>query len=255
MVNLKAIYILWLRDIKIFFRLKSKLISSLVMPVILLIVFSSGFRNMDIFHSYNKNIEYIQFLVPALICMNLIFAATAAGISVISDKNYGFLKEIMVAPVSRIAIVIGKILGAASVALLKAIMLLIISFFIGFKIYSFLYLIPALIVMFLISSIFIGLGLILSSVIKDIYSFGLIINFIVYPLFFLSGAFFPLNNLSPALKFLAYLDPLTYGLDALRGTLIGVSAFPFYLNIIIVFVFSVLFTVLGAFFLSRTNPT
>jgi ABC-2 type transport system permease protein len=253
MINFTAIYVLWLRDMKWLVRMKARLVITLTMPIFLLIFLGSGFKQIFL-PGANNEIAYQQFLVPGLICMNIIFSSTNAGMSVLWDKTFGFLKEIMVAPVSRLSIVIGKIAGATTSALIQAGLILIISMFLGFKIKGDIWsILIALVFMILISTIFIGIGLILASVMKDMHSFGFILNFLIFPLFFLSGALYPIENLPPLLKWLSYLDPLTYGVDGLRGVLIGVSSFSLILDFILLLIFSSLMLFFGAFFFERTD--
>jgi ABC-2 type transport system permease protein len=173
--------------------------------------------------------------------------------SVLWDREFGFLKEIMVAPVSRVSIVLGRIAGGATTALIQAMMILIISLFIGFRIASFGSFIVALAFMVLIATSFIGLGLVFASKMKDMQGFGLVMNFIIFPLFFLSGALYPLQNFPPAVRLLTYLDPLTYGIDGLRASLLGVSSFSLLFDFFLLLGISLFMVSLGAYFFEKSE--
>ncbi|MDO8871168.1 MAG: ABC transporter permease, partial [Methanoregula sp.] len=192
-------------------------------------------------------IGYLQYLVPGIVGMTLLFTGAFTGMSVLMDRQFGFLKEIMVTPVSRISIVLGRIAGGATTSIIQALMMLFLSIFIGFALPSLLMIAASVVIMLLISVIFICIGLILSSVMKDIHGFNTMTNFIIFPLFLLSGALFPVGNLPVAIRFFSYLDPLTYGVDALRGVLIGYSVFNIYLDLAILIVTSAILVCTSAY--------
>ncbi len=197
--------------------------------------------------------DYINFLVPGILGMNILFSSTFAGLSVLWDREFGFLKEIMVAPVSRVSIVLGRIAGGATTTLIQAVFILCISFLMGFKIKAIVSVFLALVFMVMIAVTFIGLGLIFASKMRDIQGFSIVMNFVIFPLFFLSGALFPLENLPTWLRYLSRLDPLTYGVDGLRGALIGVSSLPVVSNLIVMAIFSAIMIVLGAYFFEKSE--
>lgn len=251
MINGTAVYVLWLREMKRFMRAKSRVIGTLVMPLFFLAFLGFGFSNVNI--PGMGNVNYINFLVPGIIGMTMLFTSMFAGISVLWDREFGFLKEIMVAPVDRISIVLGRIAGGMSSSLIQGILILGISVLMGFKIIGISSMLLSIVFMLLISSAFIGLGLIFASKMRDIQGFGLIMNFIIFPLFFLSGALFPLESLPILVRYISYLDPLTYGVDGLRGALIGISSFPVIFNLMILAGFSVGMVVLGAYFFEKSE--
>jgi len=183
----------------------------------------------------------------------MLFTSMFAGISVLWDREFGFLKEIMVAPVNRISIVIGRIVGGATTSIFQGILILGISILMGFKILNISAFLLSVIFMLLISSTFIGLGLIFASKMKDMQGFSLIMNFVIFPLFFLSGALFPLENLPVWIRYISYLDPLTYGVDGLRGALIGVSSFSVLFNLAVLMGFSAVMIFLGAYFFEKSE--
>jgi len=252
MINKTAIYVLWLREMKKFFRAKSRIIGILTMPLIFLAFFGLGFSNMK-FPDISKDINYIQFLVPGIIGMTMLFVSVFAGFSVLWDKEYGFLKEIMVTPVSRVSIILGRIAGATTTALLQGIIILFISTFIGFKINGVIPFLLSIIFMILIATTFISMGLMFATKMKDMQGFSLIMNFIILPIFFLSGAMFPIKNLPLWLRYLSYIDPLTYGVDGLRGVMIGINSFSITFNFIILTGFSIVMVLLGGYFFEKSE--
>jgi len=165
--------------------------------------------------------NYIDFLVPGIVVMSVVFSAMFNGISVITDKQFGFLKETLVAPISRFSIIFGRTLGGATVATVQGILVFLVTFSIGFNLVSLAGLFPAFLFMFLIALFFTALGTSLATFFTDTQAFPLIINLIVMPVFFLSGALFPLEGLPKGFAWLLKLNPLTYGVDGLRGSLIG----------------------------------
>lgn len=217
--NLKVIYVLWLRQIKRHFRSKARVFSSIAQPLMFLIAFGFGFQSM---YSSAGNGNYIQFLAPGIIAMSVIFTSMFSGIEIISDKQFGFLKETLVAPVPRLTIMIGRTLGGATVAIVQGILVLIISFLLGFTPYSWGWFFVAIIFMLMIAILFTSVGTAFASLFDDMHAFPIIINFIVMPLFFLSGALFPLEGLSKIMSFIIKINPLSYGIDGLRGSLTGI---------------------------------
>lgn len=251
-INLTAIYVLWLREMKRFIRAKSRVIGTLAMPLFFLAFLGLGFTNMNI-PGMSKDIDYIHFLVPGIIGMTMLFTSMFAGISVLWDREFGFLKEIMVTPVNRVSIVLGRIVGGTTTALIQGILILGISCLMGFRIVGISSFLLSIVFMFFIAVTFIGLGLIFASKMKDIHGFSLIMNFVIFPLFFLSGALFPLENLPIWIRYISYIDPLTYGVDGLRGVLIGVFSLPIISNLIILIGFSLVMVLLGAYFFEKSE--
>ena len=247
MINLTAIYILWLREMKRFFRAKTRVLGSLLMPFFFLVFLGLGFKNIS-FPGLPGGTDYLYFLVPGIIGMNLLMGSMMAEISVLWDREFGFLKEIMVTPVHRISIVLGRIAGGTTTAILRGLIILVISLFLGFRISTISSLFMTLVFMLLIAFTFIGLGLIFASRMKDMQGFSLIMNFIIFPLFFLSGAFFPLESMPKWIQYLSFVDPLTYGVDGMRSVLIQGSMYSTELNLMILTGFSILMVFLGTYF-------
>lgn len=252
MINKTAIYVLWLREMKRFIRAKSRIVGALAMPLFFLAFLGLGFRRMTI-PGIEGGLDYIRFLVPGIIGMSILFSSTFAGLSVLWDREFGFLKEIMVAPVSRVSIVLGRMAGGATTALIQALLILAISYIMGFKVGSISSVFLALVFMALIAATFLGLGLIFASKMKDMQGFSIVMNFVIFPLFFLSGALYPLENFPAWLRIISKIDPLTYGVDGLRGALIGVSSSSTIMNILLLVVFSTVMIVLGAYFFEKSE--
>jgi ABC-2 type transport system permease protein len=253
MISWTAVYVMWLREMKRFVRAKSRIIGSLIMPLFFLAFLGLGFNRMAIPGISGQGVNYIRFLVPGIIGMTLLFSSTMQGLSVLWDKEFGFLKEIMVAPVSRVSLVLGRIAGGITTALIQSLLILLISVIMGFRASgpaSFLF---AFLFMVLIGFTFIGLGLIFASKMKDMQGFGIVMNFIIFPLFFLSGALYPLGNLPWFVRALSYIDPLTFGIDGLRGSLIKVSSLPIVLDLAIMIGFSLVMVFLGAYFFEKSE--
>lgn len=245
---MSIIYTLWLRQLKRYFRSRARIIGSLGQPLLFLVALGFGFG--PIFQKAGAG-NYIEFLAPGVISMSILFTAVFSGIEVIWDKQFGFLKETLVAPVSRLQIMIGRTLGGATVATFQGIIVLVISSFIGFKIES-LGMIPlALVFMFLIGLLFTALGTSIASLLEDMQGFQLIINFLVMPLFFLSGALFPLQGLPQALITVASIDSLSYGVDGLRATLIGTSHFGLAADLTALGVITAVLLLIGSYLFSK----
>jgi len=245
---MSTIYILWLRQLKRYFRSRARMIGSLGQPLLFLLALGFGFGPV-----YQKagGGNYIEFLTPGIIAMSIIFTAVFSGIEIIWDKQFGFLKETLVAPVSRMEIMIGRTLGGATVATLQGIIVAIISFFIGFRLENPGDLLFAVVMMFAIALLFTALGTAIASVLEDMQGFQLIMNFLVMPLFFLSGALFPLSNLPGPIAIVSRLDPLSYGVDGLRGILINQTAFGLPMDFLVLGAVLVILLAIGSYLFSR----
>lgn len=217
-----AIYTLWVRQLKRYFRSKSRIVGSLGQPILFLVAL--GFGLGPIFQAAGQG-NYIEFLAPGIISMSILFLAMFSGIEIIWDRQFGFLKETMVAPVPRWQIMLGRTLGGATVAVMQGIIVFAISFLVGFRVESWSLLPLAFVFMLLIALLFTALGTAIASLLEDMHGFQLIMNFLIMPIFFLSGALFPLNGLPKILEVIVKFDPLSYGVDGLRGTLGGIAQF------------------------------
>jgi len=245
---MNTIYILWLRQLKRYFRSKSRIIGSLGQPLLLLVAFGFGFGPI-----YQKagGGNYIQFLAPGIISMAILFTAVFSGLEIIWDRQFGFLKETLVAPVSRWAIVLGRVLGGGSVAIIQGLIVLIISLIIGFRPDNLLMLLVGFVFMALIAIFFAALGTAIASALEDMQGFQLIMNFLLMPLFFLSGALFPLNDLPSAIGAIVKINPLSYGVDGIRGALIGVTHFGLGIDFLVLGIATVIMVALGSYLFSK----
>ncbi len=241
------IYIMWLRQLKRYVRSRARMVGSLGQPLIFLLAIGFGFGPI-----YQKagGGDYIQFLAPGVIAMAVLFTAVFAGIEVIWDRQFGFLKETLVAPVSRFSIMIGRTLGGATVAMCQGVIVMVISVCFGFRPHWGAILL-ALVFMFLIAMLFTALGTALASQLNDMQSFPLIMNFLVMPLFFFSGAIFPLNGVSPALAVVASFNPLAYGVDGLRAAFGGTAFYGMGTDLIVLGFFCAFFLGLGSWLFSK----
>ena len=245
---MKTIYILWLRQLKRYIRSKSRMIGSLAQPLLFLV--SLGFGFGPVFQKAGQG-NYINFLVPGIIGMSIIFSSVMSGMEVIWDRQFGFLKETLVAPVSRFNIMLGRTLGGATMSVFQGLLVFCISMFLGFRPTNW-YLFPILLLlMLLVALLFTALGTMIASVLEDMQGFGLVVNFLIMPLFFLSGAIFPLAGLPKFLTIISSLDPLAYGIDSFRALLVGVSQFGLHIDIIVLSLVTLLFLSLGSYLFSK----
>ncbi len=245
---MKKIYIIWLRQIKRYLRSRSRIIGSLAQPMLFLVALGYGFGS--VFQKAGEG-NYLEFLAPGIIGMSIIFTAIFSGIEIIWDRQFGFLKEMMVAPVSRLKIMIGRTVGGATVATMQGLLVLFISLFFGFHPYSWVGILPLILVMFLVALLFTALGTMIASLLDDMQGFQLIMNFLVMPLFFLSGALFPLEGLPAALAVITRLDPLSYGIDAFRALLINSTHYGLMTDIAVLSVITAIFLWLGSYFFKK----
>ena len=245
---MNAIYILWLRQVKRYVRSRPRIIAALGQPLLFLIAFGFGFG--PIFERAGAG-DYRQFLAPGIIAMTVMFAAIFSGIELIWDRQFGFLKETLVAPVPRLMIMIGRTLGGATTALMQGMIVVVICFLIGFRITNWPLLPLAFVFMALIAIMFTALGTAIASVLSDFQGFQLIMNFLVMPIFFLSGALFPLDSVPGALKAVAAVDPLTFGVDGLRASLGGNVVYGMGLDLLVLCVLTMAVLVLGSRLFSR----
>jgi len=245
---MSIIYILWLRQIKRYFRSKTRIVGSLGQPLLLLLALGFGFGPI-----YQKagGGNYIQFLAPGIIAMGILFTAVFSGIEIIWDKQFGFLKETLVAPVSRFKIMIGRTLGGGTVALIQGLIIFLISLVVGFRPMGLHFLLFSFAFMVLIALFFTALGTAIASVLEDMQGFQLIMNFLLMPLFFLSGALFPLQGLPKAIVAVATVNPLAYGVDGLRGTLVNGAHFGLLTDFFVLSLITIIILAIGSFLFSK----
>jgi ABC-2 type transport system permease protein len=218
---MNVICILWLRQLKRYTRSRARVVASLAQPVLYLLAMGYGLG--PIFLAAGMG-SYRDFITPGLVAMTLLFTAVFSGIELIMDRQFGFLKETLVAPVPRLWIILGRILGGATIAFFQGLIFLCVSLIAGYRWDNLAALPVAFLFMVLIGIVFSALGSAIGSALSDAQGFQFVIGFLIMPLFFLSGAMFPLDNLPAALSFFTRLDPLSYGVDGLRHALNGGTA-------------------------------
>jgi ABC-2 type transport system permease protein len=211
---MSAIYILWWRELRRYTRSRAQMVASLGQPLLYLLVLGFGFGH--VFQRAGMG-NYFQFISPGVIGMTVLFTSIFSGLGLLWDRQFGFLKETLVAPVSRLQIMIGRTMGGATVAVIQGLMVLLISVIAGFRPTSLLSIPLAIGFMVLIALCFSALGVAIGSGLQDMQGFQLIMNFLVMPIYFLSGAIFPLTGQGAVLSFVTKLDPLSYGIDGMRN--------------------------------------
>nr|MDO8081800.1 ABC transporter permease [Candidatus Freyarchaeota archaeon] len=293
-LELQAVYVMWLREMKKFFRSWSRVIGMIAMPAFFLAFLGMGFQSFQIqgvsysavianiliaswglppnlgpVESYwvakiagsiadvvaqSLGLNYTNFLAPGIVGMILLFASMVAGLSILWDREFGFLKEVMVTPVSRLSIALGRTMGGVTTAIMQGLLILGISLFMGVKVNVPTGLSLSAVFMVLISTSFVCLGMAFASRMTDFQGFMLIMNFIIFPLFFLSGALFPLSSFPSWVQTVAYFDPLTYGVDALRTTLVGIGGtMPLTTNFLVLIGFTAATLLLATYLFQRSE--
>jgi ABC-2 type transport system permease protein len=235
MGDLWAIYILWLRDLKRYWYDKARIFASLGQPILFLFVLGTALSPS---FTGPSGLKFSEFIFPGIICMTVLFTSVFSAMSIVWDREFGFLKEVLVAPVSRWSIVIGKALGGSTVAVLQGCLMLLLAPLVGVTLSPFI-VVQSILVMFLIAFAITGLGIMIAARMKEMEGFQMIVNFLIMPIFFMSGALFPLDRLPPWLTVLTRIDPMTYGVDLLRRVMLGINVFPplLSLGVIVAFAF------------------
>jgi ABC-2 type transport system permease protein len=202
-----------------------------------------------------SGISYQEFIFPGIVGQTLLFTSMFMGISVIWDREFGFLKEILVAPISRVSVFVGKMLGGSTDAVIQGSFVFVFSFLVAVHVTIITFLI-SLPIMLLITFGMVSIGLTIASLMESLESFGMIQTFVNLPLFFLSGALFPLSFFPPWLEWVSVVDPLTYGVDALRIVILGqtwVSIHPLYYDLLALVVFDLAIIIVGTLIFGRTR--
>ena len=243
-----VIYVLWLRQLKRFLRVRSRIVASVGQPLLYLL--GLGYGLGPVFQKAGLG-SYLQFIAPGVIAMTVLFTSIFSGIELIWDRQFGFLKETLVAPVPRIQVMLGRTLGGATVAVIQGLLVAVVAFIAGFRAVDLKALPLALVFMLLIACLFAALGTAIGSSIQNIQGFQLIMNFLVMPIFFLSGALYPLSNLPVVMTAITSLDPLAYGVDGLRTTLIGMSHFSLATDGAVLVVVAAVFLAIGSHLFSK----
>lgn len=246
MGELEGFYALWYREIKVFTREKSRIVSSLFTPLLWIVVFGGGLGSAVSLGGVN----YQVFIFPGILAMTILFSSVFFGLYIVWDKKIDFFKEVLVAPLSRTTIFAGKMVGGTIDALIQACAMLVLGVVLGIN-YSILNVLLAFIFMFTLAASLVSLGLIIGSNMESVEGFQLIVSFLVFPMFFFSGALFPLNNLPSYLRIFTLLDPVTYAVDGLRGLLLGSSQLSIPLNFAILAAFAAVMVGIGTWTFGR----
>jgi len=239
MSQAEAIYALWFREFKVFTREKSRIITSIFTPLLWIFVFGGGLGSaVNI-----AGINYQIFIYPGIVAMSVLFSSVFYGVYIIWDRKIDILKEVLVAPLSRTSIFVGKVLGGCTDSMIQAFIMLLESFAVGVYLSPSAFLL-AILILFLLSLSLVSTGLIIGSLMESPEGFNMIVSFLVFPLFFFSGALYPLDKLPLWLSAITYIDPVTYGVDGLRTVTIGISQFPLYFDLGVLAAFAaVMFTI------------
>ena len=215
---IRGTWVVSYRELLRFFTERSRTFSSIFMPLVFLVIFGAGFQNL--IPNLTPGVDFLKFVYPGIIAMTVLQSSIFSGISIVWDREFGFLKEILVAPLDRSGIVLGKVIGAAAIALMQSIVMLIIAPFlhVGLTLPMVTQLIPIVIVIAISLS---GLGVLIASRMRSQQGFQVIIQVVIFPLMFLSGVFFPVNNVPVWMEVISKINPVTYGVDAIRQTVLG----------------------------------
>lgn len=249
MAELEGIYTIWLRETKRFIRYRSRILTSVVTPLLWLLIFGTGLGSAVRFGG-NLPGGYQAFIYPGIIGQTILFTAIFSGVGVIIDRQYGFLKEILVAPITRPSIIFGKAIGISTAAVIQGVILLVLSFLVHVQMTPIIF-IASLLLMIPISVGLAGVGLLIASFTDSMEGFNLIMSFVVLPMFLLSGALFPVTGLPTLLQGAVYLDPLTYGVDALRQIILGYGAIPLYQSVTVIIAFAAVMVFLSAWMFNK----
>ena len=217
---MRTIYILWLRQIKRFSRSGIRIVMGFVQPLVYMLALGYGLNSV---FQHSGRGSYIQFIVPGIIVQTIMFSSMFWGANIIWDKQFGFLKETLVAPVSRMKIMLGSTLGGATISLVQGVILFIVSIVLGFRPTNWEYVPLTIVFMAMLSLAIISFSAGIGAVVNDMQAFVAVNNFLLIPLFFLSSALFPLDSVPAAMKIIASANPISYAVDAIRTTLIGQS--------------------------------
>lgn len=214
----RATWVVAYRELLRFVSERSRLIASFTMPLLFLIIFGAGFNR--IIGTMTPGVDFIKFMYPGIIAMTVLMNSIMSGLSVVWDREYGFLKEILVAPLGRSGIVLGKAAGSAAVAIMQGIIMLVLAPFLGVSL-SPLLVIKVILILVVISISLSGLGILIASRMRSQQGFQLMMQIIIMPMMFLSGVFFPVNNVPTWMEVISKINPLTYGVDAIRQIFLG----------------------------------
>jgi ABC-2 type transport system permease protein len=248
MIQFRPIYVICMREFTKFFREKSRLLGTIARPLLWLFVVGNG---MSALIRPQAGYSYLQFIFPGMIGMTILFASIFSSISIVWDREFGFMKEMLVAPISRLSIVVGKAISGTAISVAQAVIILVLIPFLGISLSAGQFggvVVIAVLLSFCITSI----GILIAARLTSFDGFNIIMNFLVMPMFFLSGAMYPVSSLPPALRQLTHVNPLTYGIDAFKHALLKDATpplgpeFPLIIDLAIVVAVSVVMLTLAA---------
>jgi ABC-2 type transport system permease protein len=248
MSELLGLYALWYREVKVFFRERSRIVSSVVNPLIWLVAFGGGLGASISF----GGADYQSFIFPGVVMMTALFSSIFFGMYIVWDKKIDFFKEVLVAPLSRTTLFAGKMLGGCTDALIQSAILIALGPIFGVS-YTLFGLGVIVVFVVLTAAGATSLGLAIGAQMSSFEGFGLIQSFVVMPLFFLSGALYPIDGLPLWLKGITYLNPLTYAVDGMRGALLNMNAFPIIFDVGVAAAFVVVLVAIGTIAFQRMN--
>ncbi len=246
MTTLEGLYALWYREIKVFLREKSRVVSSLFTPLLWIVVFGGGLGSSVSLGGTN----YQVFIFPGILAMTVLFTSIFFGLYIVWDKRIDFFKEVLVAPLSRLTIFAGKMLGGCTDALIQGGLMLAFGVLLGVS-YTIQSVVAVIVFLAVLASAVVSIGLVIGSRMESPEGFNLIVSFVVFPLFFLSGALFPIDNLPSWLHVFTILNPITYAVDGMRGAMLGTSTFPVIMDLGVLLAFAGVMIVVGSIAFSR----
>lgn len=241
---MRVIYILWLRQVKRFFRAKSRIIGAVGQPLLFLLALGYGLGSV---YQRAGQGNYLEFLVPGIMAQTVLFSAMFYGAMIMFDKQFGFLKETLVAPVSRTTIMLGGALGGATTAVIQGLLVFVISLALGFRPEHWLAVIATVIILSLLAVAIACFSSGIGSFVEDMQGFQAINQFLVFPLYFLSGALYPLEHVPTWLRIIAEFNPMSYAVDAMRDTLIGQTHFGLVKDFVVLLITVLVLIAFGAY--------
>ncbi|MEE9614897.1 MAG: ABC transporter permease [Thermodesulfobacteriota bacterium] len=247
MFSYRAVYVIVLREFKRFFRQRGRLLTTLARPLLWLLILGPGFAQIV---QTRPGVDYIQFILPGIVGMTILFSSIFSTMSVVWDREFGFMREMLVSPVSRVTIVLGKLMGGTTLSVFQGTALLAVAPFLGIRFGVGDFVVMVLLI-FMVSLAITSMGLLIAAHLSSLEGFNVIMNFIVLPMFFLSGALYPVDALPWGLRYLSMINPLSYGIDSFKhvllppDTMLG-AEFSLPLDIFVVSTFSVIMTLLAA---------
>jgi ABC-2 type transport system permease protein len=236
LIDVEGIAMIWLRDMTRLWRQRSRLLGGIVRALVWLFALGFGLRRSIV---PIEGLSYEQFVYPGIIAMTIIFTALQSAISIIWDREFGFLKEVMVAPTPRSTLILGKCLGGATSSTLQAAIILVFAPLASVRLTP-LNVLEVFVAMFVTALALTALGIVIAARMTDFEGFGTLQNFITLPLYLFSGAVFPVRGAPVWLQVILYINPLTYGVNAIRGALLGYGAAEIPLDLALLGVFTVI---------------